>query len=96
MSSPHKRRFRKAEKQPKRTRSGSLAERQAKRVSRFIQHREKRPDMFALCGILYYSSSPADRARGTCWRTCAKCGKQLKYYPTMEEAEAHNAPCEKP
>ena len=55
--------------------------------------RTKRADSYALCGISYYSVSPFDRDRGNFWRTCARCGKPLHYYPTYEEADANRREC---
>ena len=55
--------------------------------------RSKKADRYALCGNCYYSVSPYERELGVYWRTCARCGNPLQYYPTYEEAQLNRRAC---
>lgn len=80
-----------AKRKPK---SFSDRDRDDRRAERMILRRDRQHDMFAMCGFRYYSSSPADRERGTYWKTCARCGQPLTYYKSIREAEKRSRVCE--
>lgn len=70
-------------------------EKSARRRERQRKAEAGRADMFALCGIRFYSCSPRDRDVGNYWKTCHGCGQPLQYHSSYEQAETHQRECKR-
>jgi hypothetical protein len=67
-----------------------------RRIMRDHERKKKIPDLYAVCGIHFYSLSPAERERGCHWTHCHHCGKALRWFKTYEEAQKNNGECKRP
>lgn len=67
-----------------------------RRLKRDHEQKKKQPDQVAVCGSWFYTLSPRERERGCYWTHCRGCGKPLRWFDTLAEAEKHNGECKRP